>query len=162
MNRVFRYMLAKARGETEPLLPGPVAGILGQRFQVRYVVIIGIFVSFFSVLACCISKSFLVMILCWGGLNGIGTSLTTTLLPVQIDQHFERYKVSAMGISYFGGCAGSLLFSFVLEARIHEQGINIYFFVWIVSYISLVFPSFFSLKTPSRLRENPQFVSENS
>ncbi|GFR00827.1 monocarboxylate transporter 5 [Trichonephila clavata] len=64
---------------------------------------------------CCdvlLAKDITWITILWGGLNGLGNALTVTLPQVVIGQYFDKYKTTASGMTFSGGCLGSFVFLF--------------------------------------------------
>ncbi|GFR13972.1 monocarboxylate transporter 5 [Trichonephila clavata] len=137
-------------------LSGPLVSLLGQKIGLRAIVVLGAFISAFSIGACYFAKSIGTIVILWGLVNGIGTSLSTTMIPVRIDQYFRKYKATAMGISFVGGCCGSLIFPLLLGPVIHNQGIKAYFLASFFTVIILIIPAGLILRKPRWMRRNLQ------
>ncbi|GFT59198.1 MFS domain-containing protein [Trichonephila clavipes] len=76
------------------------------------------------------------------------------MIPVRIDQYFCKHKATAMGISFFGGCCGSLIFPVLLGPVIHNQGIKAYFLASFLIVITFIIPAGLILKKPAWMRRN--------
>ncbi|GFY39484.1 monocarboxylate transporter 5 [Trichonephila inaurata madagascariensis] len=141
-------------------ISGPLVGLLSQKIGLRAIIILGAFISAFSIGACYFAESIAIIVILWGLINGIGTSLCTTMIPVRIDQYFRKYKATAMGMSFFGGCCGSLIFPVLLGPVIHNQGIKAYFLASFLIVITFIIPAGLVLKKPAWMRRNfPPFPS---
>lgn len=80
--------------------------------------------------------------------SGIGTALTTTLPQVVIGQHFKKYRATASGIAFSGGCVGSFMFPALIEHLLYTYDLGGTFLL-ISSFIMHVIPAALILKTPS-------------
>ncbi|XP_054706866.1 uncharacterized protein LOC129216675 [Uloborus diversus] len=105
-------------------LLGPVVGILGQKYSVRTVAITGGVIGTISGACCFYADNMLWISVLWGGINGVGTAMTTTLNQVVIGQYFKKYRTTAAGMGFSGGCVGSFIFPVLLEELLRSYGIQ--------------------------------------
>ncbi|XP_035210724.1 monocarboxylate transporter 13-like isoform X2 [Stegodyphus dumicola] len=139
------------RSATRNLL-GPVVGILGQKYGVRAVTITGGVIGTLSAASCFYAKDIVWITIIWGGINGIGTALTTTLPQVVIGQYFVKHRTTASGMAFSGGCVGSFLFPALLEWLLFEYGMQGTFLI-IGAIIMHVIPAAMVLKTAPWLKD---------
>lgn len=91
-------------------------------------------------------------------LAGIGVSMSMTLAQVTVNQHFEKHRSTATGLSYSGGCVGSFVFpSFVEFCLLQYQLGGTY--IIIAGIMMHVIPAAMILTKPSWLNKaNPKIV----
>ncbi|CAL1273232.1 unnamed protein product [Larinioides sclopetarius] len=136
-------------------LLGPVVGILGQKYGIRSITMIGGIVATSSAMSCFFATEITWITILWGGLNGMGNALTVTLPQVIIGQYFDKYRTTASGMAFSGGCIGSFLFPVLLENLIHSFGIEGTFLI-ISGIIMHTIPAAMILKKPSWLKKKRQ------
>ncbi|GIY01507.1 hypothetical protein CDAR_196861 [Caerostris darwini] len=105
-------------------LIGPIVGILGQKYGVRSITMFGGVVATSSIVACFFASEITWITILWGGMNGLGNTLTVTLPQVIIGQYFNKYKTTASGMAFSGGCVGSFVFPILLEYLIETYGMQ--------------------------------------
>ncbi|CAL1273196.1 unnamed protein product [Larinioides sclopetarius] len=147
------------RSSTRNLL-GPVVGILGQKYGIQVVIISGAFMSTISAALCFFADDIGWITLLWGGLGGIGTALTTVLGQVVIGQYFKKYRTTAIGMGFSGGCVGSFLFPTLMEWLLYNCGIEGTFLI-ISGIIMHCIPASMILKKPPWLTKKPAKASQN-
>ncbi|KAF8766655.1 Monocarboxylate transporter 9 like protein [Argiope bruennichi] len=96
-------------------LAGPFAGMLGQHFGVRPVVIAGSVIGAVGLGLCFFSLSFNIVICLFGVVFGIGYGLVSTMMPIIINIYFFKLRSTAMGISISGACFGSAILPGIME-----------------------------------------------
>ncbi|GFR13974.1 monocarboxylate transporter 5 [Trichonephila clavata] len=143
-------MPSSVRSSARNLL-GPVVGILGQKYGARSITIIGGIVATTSAVTCFFAEDITWITILWGGLNGLGNALTVTLPQVVIGQYFDKYKTTASGMTFSGGCLGSFVFPVLLETLIHEYGLNGTFLI-LGGIIMHTIPAAMILRKPSWLK----------
>lgn len=130
---------------------GPVVGILGQKYGVRKVIITGCVIGTISAATCFFAPNVMGITVLWGGINGLGSALTVTLPQVVIGQHFDKYRTTAAGMAYSGGCIGSFLFPVLLEYLLHNYGIQGTFLI-ISGILMHTIPAALILRKPQWLK----------
>ncbi|XP_015917802.2 uncharacterized protein [Parasteatoda tepidariorum] len=105
-------------------LSGFFVGYMGQRFGLRPTIAMGCGLSSLGAALCLFVTDIRWMVVCWGGIFGIGFGLATCLLPLAINQSFSRYRGIASGISYSGSYIGSFVFPSLVVALLNEYGIS--------------------------------------
>ncbi|KAG8180397.1 hypothetical protein JTE90_025447 [Oedothorax gibbosus] len=138
---------------------GPLAGILGQKYGIRSVVIVGGFVGTISAGVCFFATDLNWITVMWGLMFGICTALTTTLNQISIDQYFEKYRTSAGGLAFSGGCVGAFIFPVVLELLIERYGLGGTFLVMAAMILNVV-PCALVLVDPPWKKQPTQQTSE--
>ncbi|KAF8788124.1 uncharacterized protein LOC129972164 [Argiope bruennichi] len=126
---------------------GPAAGILGQKYGVLSVTAVGGLIGALSTGGCYFARDITSITVLWGLGFGICTALTTTLNQVPIDAYFEKYRTTAGGLAFSGGCVGAFLFPVVLEFLLHHHGVKGTFMV-MGCIILIVVPISFTLRHP--------------
>lgn len=129
---------------------GPVVGILGQKYGVRPVIIVGGFIGTLSAAACFFVEDIFWMTVVWGFFNGIGAAMITTLTQASIGEHFEKHKSTASGMGFSGGCVGSFIFPAVLDFLLNEYSLG-GTFLFIAGIIMHVIPAAIIMKRPTWL-----------
>ncbi|GBN37064.1 hypothetical protein AVEN_59034-1, partial [Araneus ventricosus] len=133
----------------------PIVGILGQKYGVRSITMMGGIVATTSAVSCFFATEITWITILWGGLNGMGNALTVTLPQVIIGQYFDKYRTTASGMAFSGGCLGSFLFPVLLENLIHSYGIEGTFLV-IGGIIMHTIPAAMIMRKPSWLKMRKQ------
>ncbi|XP_055934864.1 monocarboxylate transporter 12-like [Argiope bruennichi] len=154
VDRRSASMPSSVRSSARNLL-GPIVGILGQKYGVRSITMIGGIVASTSAISCFFVNEITWITVLWGGLNGMGNALTVTLPQVIIGQYFDKYRTTASGMAFSGGCLGSFLFPVLLENLIHSFGIEGTFLI-IGGIIMHTIPAAMILTKPSWLKSKKQ------
>ncbi|CAL1299375.1 unnamed protein product [Larinioides sclopetarius] len=126
---------------------GPAAGILGQKYGVLSVTAIGGLIGAISAGGCFFAKDINSITILWGLGFGICTALTTTLNQIPIDAYFEKYRTTAGGLAFSGGCVGAFFFPVLLELLLHHYGVK-GTFMGMGCIIFIVVPTAFTLRQP--------------
>ncbi|XP_042903086.1 uncharacterized protein [Parasteatoda tepidariorum] len=134
---------------------GPVVGILGQKYGSRKVIVVGGIVGTLSSAACFFAPDIVWITVLWGGVNGLGSALTVTLPQVVISQYFVKYRTTAVGIAFSGGCIGSFMFPVLLEYLLQNFGIQGTFLI-MGAIIMHTIPAALILKKPPWLKSDAQ------
>ncbi|GFY16412.1 MFS domain-containing protein [Trichonephila clavipes] len=127
-------------------LSGIFVGYFGQKFGLRAVIFTGCILASLGAGLCFFVSDILWMTICWGGIFGIGCGLATCLLPLAINQHFDKHRGKASGISYSGSYIGSFIFPPVVVQLLDKYGLPGTFLVISSTLLnglaaSLLFPS---------------------
>jgi MFS family permease len=146
IDRKGASMPFSVRSSTMNLL-GPVVGILGQKYGVRKVSVIGGILGAASAAGCFFADDITWITIIWGGLNGVGTALVTTLTTVVVGQYFDKYRTTASGMSFSGACIGSFIFPPLMEELLHVYGLAGSFLI-IAGIIMHVIPAAMILRKP--------------
>ncbi|GFY45569.1 MFS domain-containing protein [Trichonephila inaurata madagascariensis] len=104
-------------------LSGIFVGYFGQKFGLRAVIFTGCILASLGAGLCFFVSDILWMTICWGGIFGIGCGLATCLLPLAINQHFDKHRGKASGISYSGSYIGSFIFPPVVVQLLDKYGL---------------------------------------
>ncbi|KAF8782435.1 Monocarboxylate transporter 13 like protein [Argiope bruennichi] len=147
------------RSSTRNLL-GPVVGILGQKYGNQVVIISGAVMSTISTILCFFVDDIGWITVLWGGLGGAGTALTTVLVQVVVGQYFKKYRTTAIGMGFSGGCVGSFLFPALMEWLLNTCGIEGTFLI-IAGIIMHCIPAAMILRKPPWLNKKPVKVSKD-
>lgn len=154
IDRKSASMPSSVRSSARNLL-GPVVGILGQKYGARSITIIGGIVATTSAVTCFFANDITWITILWGGLNGLGNALTVTLPQVVIGQYFDKYRTTASGMTFSGGCLGSFVFPALLETLIHEYGLGGTFLI-LGGIIMHTIPAAMILRKPSWLKNKKE------
>ncbi|XP_035233541.1 uncharacterized protein LOC118205361 [Stegodyphus dumicola] len=139
------------RAGTRYLL-GPVVGILGQKYGVRAVTLFGGIIGTISAAGCFFVQDIVWVTVLWGGINGLATALSVTLLQVVIAQYFEKDTATAAGIVFSGTCVGSFLFPVFIDLLLLYYGLDGTFLI-IAAIAMHVIPAAMFLSEPSWLND---------
>ncbi|GIX71373.1 hypothetical protein CEXT_352851 [Caerostris extrusa] len=127
-----------------------LVGILGSKYGVRLITLVGGIICTASLISCYYVPNVAWLTLLYGGLNGLGACLATTLLQLVIQEYFVKYRATATGLAFSGGCIGSLLFPVLLEYLLNTYGIRKSFLL-MGCMISFTIPLALLLKKPAWL-----------
>ncbi|XP_054706867.1 monocarboxylate transporter 13-like [Uloborus diversus] len=139
------------RSSTRSLL-GPAVGILGQKYGVRAVTVTGGVIGTLGAAACFFAPDMIWVSILWGGINGLGTALTTTLPLVVIEQYFKKHRTTASGMAFSGGCIGAFLFPALLEKLLLSYGLEGTFLI-LAGIVMHTIPAAMILRKPPWLRK---------
>ncbi|GFS92921.1 monocarboxylate transporter 12-B [Nephila pilipes] len=103
---------------------GPLVGYLGHRLGVRPVTTFGCFLAAIGVGTCFFAENIGTITVLWGTVFGLGFGLGNILLPVKINQYFDKYRATASGISFSGACLGSFLLPPIVEVLMDIYGLS--------------------------------------
>ncbi|XP_054706868.1 monocarboxylate transporter 13-like [Uloborus diversus] len=142
------------RSSTRSLL-GPAVGILGQKYGVRAVTVTGGVIGTLGAAACFFAPDMIWVSILWGGINGLGTALTTTLPLVVIEQYFKKHRTTASGMAFSGGCIGAFLFPALLEKLLLSYGLEGTFLI-LAGIVMHTIPAAMILRKPPWLRKGKQ------
>ncbi|GBM91804.1 Monocarboxylate transporter 9 [Araneus ventricosus] len=132
-------------------LAGPIVGIVGQRYGIRAVTLVGAFGASLGAFLAFFAPNVTWLAVCWGGVHGLGEAFANTLFQVVVNQYFEKYRSTASGIALSGACMGSVIFSFLIEALRDAYGLQGTFLV-LSAVILHVLPAAILLRSPSWIR----------
>ncbi|XP_071035457.1 uncharacterized protein [Parasteatoda tepidariorum] len=131
---------------------GPVVGILGQKYGARKVIVSGSLIGSISCILCFFTTDIVWITILWGVINGLGTALTVTLPQVVIGQYFVKYRTTAAGMGFSGGCVGSFLFPVLIEYLLQNFGLE-GTFLMIAALVMHTIPAALILRKPSWLNK---------
>ncbi|KFM82175.1 Monocarboxylate transporter 9, partial [Stegodyphus mimosarum] len=139
------------RAGTRYLL-GPVVGIFGQKYGVRAVTLLGGITGTISAAGCFFVQDIVWVTFLWGGINGLATALSVTLVQIVIAQYFEKDTATATGIVFSGTCVGSFLFPIFIDIFLSYYGLDGTFLI-IAAITMHVIPAAMFLGEPSWLKD---------
>lgn len=140
-------------------MAGPVVGMIGQRYGVQEVTIIGGICATLGISLCCLAPSVLWITVLWGGLHGLGVALANTLFQITVNQYFDKYRATAAGLALSGACIGSFVLPIILEAILGEYGLaGTYLLTG--GLVMQVLPPSVILKEPPWLKNKQQHNNE--
>lgn len=133
-------------------LAGIVAGPVCQRYTARPALIAGSIIMWVGIISSSFAPSILWASMTQGILFGFGSGLVFMMLPVIINQYFDKYKGLAFGITYSGSTSSAFVFPrlllFLRETYNFKSSILIFGAVLMhVTAVSLV------LKEPDWIRQ---------
>ncbi|KAG5681632.1 hypothetical protein PVAND_011048 [Polypedilum vanderplanki] len=105
-----------------PLLSGPIASYLTDRYGCRKVTIFGAILSAIGFLLSSISKSMEMLFITFGLIAGFGLSLCYVAAVVIVAYYFDKKRSFATGISVCGSGIGTFLFPPLIQSLIEYYG----------------------------------------
>lgn len=105
-----------------PLLSGPIASILTDRFGCRRVSIFGAILSCLGFVISCFTNSIEVLFLTFGVISGFGLSLCYVASVVIVAYYFEKKRSFATGLSFCGSGIGTFTFAPLTQYLLEEYG----------------------------------------
>ncbi|KAG8185733.1 hypothetical protein JTE90_000720 [Oedothorax gibbosus] len=133
---------------------GPLVGFLGQKFGVRTVTTFGGLLAAIGIGTCFLAEGPETITILWGVVYGLGLGLGSILIPVKINQYFDKHRATAIGISYSGSCLGSFILPSIVEMLIDTYGLSGTFLILSGMVLHCV--------PAALLLRNPNFVIESS
>lgn len=101
----------------------PVAGVLALYVDIWKISLCGCLLSSISVCICFWAHSVIHLMVCLGVVQGFALGLLT-LHNVIINQHFEKHRATASGISYAGPTLASLVYPPLIQILFDEYGLR--------------------------------------
>lgn len=101
----------------------PVAGVLALYVDIWKISLCGCLLSSISVCICFWANSVIHLMVCLGVVQGFSLGLLT-LHNVIINQHFEKHRATASGISYAGPTFASLVYPPLIQVLFDEYGLR--------------------------------------
>ncbi|KAK6643421.1 hypothetical protein RUM43_004926 [Polyplax serrata] len=105
-----------------PLLSGPIASILTDRFGCRRVSIFGSILASLGFVVSCFTDSIEVLFLTFGVISGFGLSLCYVASVVIVAYYFEKRRSFATGLSFCGSGIGTFAFAPLTQYLLEEYG----------------------------------------
>ncbi|XP_055934687.1 uncharacterized protein LOC129964046 isoform X1 [Argiope bruennichi] len=105
-------------------LSGPLIGLLGLKYGIRAVTAVGGFVAAIGSILCYFAPDVIWITVFWGLIHGIGFGLSTVIHMMIINQYFDKYKASALGLGYSGDCFGTFAFPVIMEYLLSTYGVK--------------------------------------
>ncbi|XP_067143932.1 monocarboxylate transporter 13-like [Centruroides vittatus] len=109
---------------TTMCIMGPLAGILNHFFSVRIIVSFGILFGTICISVCYFATDVFQITILFGLGFGISIGLTCTLVPILINQYFNRQRATACGICYSGSTVGAFLFPIIVNVILEEYALR--------------------------------------
>lgn len=78
---------------------------------------------------------------------GLGNSLGCSLLPITINQYFDKHRATASGISFSGACLGSFILPPIIEILLNNYGLS-RTFLFLSGFILICIPAALLLRKP--------------
>ncbi|GFR04721.1 monocarboxylate transporter 12-B [Trichonephila clavata] len=140
---------------------GPLVGYLGHRLGVRPVTTFGCFLAAIGVGTCFFAEHIGTITVLWGTLFGLGFGLGNILLPVKINQYFDKYRATASGISFSGACLGSFILPPIVEVLMDFYGLSGTFLILAGLVLNCV-PAALLLRKPDFIIQSSKRQKEQS
>ena len=105
-----------------PLLSGPIASFLTDRYGCRKVTIVGSILAAIGFIISTLTNSLQLLILTFGIISGFGLSLCYVAAVVIIAYYFDKRRSFATGLSLCGSGIGTFLFAPLTQYLLDEYG----------------------------------------
>lgn len=105
-----------------PLLSGPIASYLTDRYGCRKVTIVGSITASIGFLLSAMSDSMEMLFVTFGVIAGVGLSLCYVAAVVSVAYYFDKRRSFATGISVCGSGIGTFIFPPIIQYLITEYG----------------------------------------
>lgn len=105
-----------------PLLSGPIASYLTDRYGCRKVTIVGSITAAIGFLLSSVSNSMEMLFITFGVIAGVGLSLCYVAAVVIVAYYFDKRRSFATGISVCGSGIGTFIFPPIIQYLITEYG----------------------------------------
>lgn len=105
-----------------PLLSGPIASYLTDRYGCRKVTIVGSITASIGFLLSSVSDSMEMLFVTFGVIAGVGLSLCYVAAVVSVAYYFDKRRSFATGISVCGSGIGTFIFPPIIQYLIQEYG----------------------------------------
>lgn len=105
-----------------PLLSGPIASYLTDRYGCRKVTIVGSITAAIGFLLSAVSNSMEMLFITFGVIAGVGLSLCYVAAVVIVAYYFDKRRSFATGISVCGSGIGTFIFPPIIQYLIAEYG----------------------------------------
>ncbi|KAG8197310.1 hypothetical protein JTE90_007556 [Oedothorax gibbosus] len=105
-------------------LAGPIIGVLGQRYGIRAIVVSGGILAGIGGALCALAPDVFWLTVFWGGIHGFGYGLCNLIHVMILNQYFNKYKGTALGLALSGDCVGTFAFPMILELLIENYGVT--------------------------------------
>jgi hypothetical protein len=105
-----------------PLLSGPIASYLTDRYGCRKVTIVGSITASIGFLLSAMSDSMEMLFVTFGVIAGVGLSLCYVAAVVSVAYYFDKRRSFATGISVCGSGIGTFIFPPIIQYLISEYG----------------------------------------
>lgn len=140
---------------------GPLVGYLGHRLGVRPVTACGCFLAAIGVGTCFFAENIGTITVLWGTIFGLGFGLGNILLPVKINQYFDKYRATASGISFSGACLGSFILPPIVEVLMDIYGLSGSFLILAGLVLNCV-PAALLLRKPDFIIQSSRVQNEET
>ncbi|PRD27214.1 UNVERIFIED_CONTAM: hypothetical protein NCL1_36004 [Trichonephila clavipes] len=72
--------------------------------------------------ACFFAEDIFTIVVLWGGVFGLGFGMGSVLIPVALNQHFDKYLSNANGIAFGGECIAGFVLPVLIKYALDEYG----------------------------------------
>ncbi|GBM00324.1 hypothetical protein AVEN_32663-1 [Araneus ventricosus] len=101
---------------------GPFVGFLGRKVGLERVTIFGCVLASIGMGACFLAEDILTVTVLWGGVFGVGFGMGSVLIPVVLNQHFDKHLSNANGIAFGGECVAGFILPILVKILLNAFG----------------------------------------
>ncbi|CAL1280102.1 unnamed protein product [Larinioides sclopetarius] len=101
---------------------GPLVGFLGKKVGLERVTIFGCVLASIGMGACFLAEDILTVTVLWGGVFGLGFGMGSVLIPVVLNQHFDKHLSNANGIAFGGECVAGFILPILVKILLNAFG----------------------------------------
>ncbi|XP_055931960.1 monocarboxylate transporter 4-like, partial [Argiope bruennichi] len=104
---------------------GPLVGYFAKTYGSREITTAGAAVSALGIGMCFFVEHITILIILWGGMFGIGVSMSSSMIGDILNDHFdESHIATASGISYGGAGIGSFIFVYLCDFLLNQYHLS--------------------------------------
>ncbi|GFU31199.1 uncharacterized protein TNCV_1741961 [Trichonephila clavipes] len=101
---------------------GPLIGYLGRKVGLETITVVGCIIASIGMGACFFAEDIFTIVVLWGGVFGLGFGMGSVLIPVVLNQHFDKYLSNANGIAFGGECIAGFVLPVLIKYVLDEYG----------------------------------------
>ncbi|KAF8771222.1 monocarboxylate transporter 9-like [Argiope bruennichi] len=101
---------------------GPFVGFLGRKVGLERVTIFGCVLASLGMAACFLAEDIITVTVLWGGVFGLGFGMGSVLIPVVLNQHFDKHLSNANGIAFGGECVAGFILPILVKILLNAFG----------------------------------------
>ncbi|KAG8192785.1 hypothetical protein JTE90_019103 [Oedothorax gibbosus] len=136
-------------------LAGPLIGLLGQKYGIRRVSSAGGVIAALGCFLCYFAPNIMWVTVLWGIVHGIGFGMANVIHMLIINQYFDKYRASALGLAYSGDCFGAFAFPIIIESLVENYDVKGTFLILSAILLNIV-PMTLLLKKPPWLKTSAE------
>ncbi|GIY21802.1 uncharacterized protein CEXT_84721 [Caerostris extrusa] len=103
-------------------ISGPLVGYLGRKIGLESVTVLGCIIASVGMGACYFAEDITMVTVLWGGVFGLGFGMGSVLIPVILNQHFDKYLSNANGIAFGGECVAGFILPVLIKILLDSYG----------------------------------------